>query len=143
MRKINRIFLHTSDSPDDMDVGAKEIRRWHLEKGWKDIGYHYVIRRGGQVEKGRPDSQSGAHVRGHNKNSIGVVWVGRDFMTNEQREAMYDLLSNLLFKYYLSPENVLGHYEVNEYKNCPNLYMPEVREELTRRITLEILPDEE
>lgn len=60
-----------------MDIGASEIRRWHVDgNGWADIGYHYVIRRDGTVEKGRPLSRAGAHAQGHNHDSIGICLVG-------------------------------------------------------------------
>jgi N-acetylmuramoyl-L-alanine amidase len=63
MRKINWLVIHTAATRPSMDIGAKEIRRWHKAKGWSDIGYHYVIRRDGRVEKGRPDARVGAHVK--------------------------------------------------------------------------------
>jgi len=59
-----------------MDIGAKKIRQWHKLRGWSDIGYHYVIRRDGRIELGRPIEQVGAHVKGHNSDSIGVCMVG-------------------------------------------------------------------
>jgi N-acetyl-anhydromuramyl-L-alanine amidase AmpD len=60
-----------------MDIGAEEIRRWHVQdNGWNDIGYHYVIRRNGVVEKGRNEAVAGAHTSGHNFDSIGVCLVG-------------------------------------------------------------------
>lgn len=75
MREINYIIFHTSASGTD-DIGAAEIRQWHLDKGWRDIGYHFVIRRTGEIESGRPLEQIGAHVRGYNSDSIGIVMVG-------------------------------------------------------------------
>jgi N-acetylmuramoyl-L-alanine amidase len=59
-----------------MDIGAMVIRGWHKAKGWKDIGYHYVIRRNGEQEKGREDNVMGAHVRGHNSTSLGICLIG-------------------------------------------------------------------
>ena len=77
MRKINEIILHCSATPASMDIGAKEIRDWHVNGNhWRDIGYHWVIRRDGTVEKGRPEYQVGAHCLNHNANSIGVCMVG-------------------------------------------------------------------
>lgn len=74
-RVIEYIVFHTSAS-GDMDVGVKEIREWHKEKGWRDVGYHYVIKRDGTIEAGRPLDQIGAHVRGYNSRSIGICIVG-------------------------------------------------------------------
>ena len=77
MRQINRIILHCSYTRPSQDIGAKEIRDWHVnDNGWSDIGYHWVIRRNGQIEQGRDESISGAHVAGHNQDSIGVCMVG-------------------------------------------------------------------
>ena len=64
MRKINWLVIHTAATRPSMDIGVKEIRRWHKKRGFADIGYHYVIRRDGRVEKGRADTRQGAHVRG-------------------------------------------------------------------------------
>ena len=76
MRTIKRHIIHASATPNKMDIGAKEIDRWHREKGWAEIGYHYIIRRNGVVEAGRPVSKIGAHVAGHNKDSIGTCLIG-------------------------------------------------------------------
>ncbi|CAK1795587.1 N-acetylmuramoyl-L-alanine amidase [Vibrio crassostreae] len=70
------ITVHCSATPPQQDVDVTEIRRWHKKRGWRDVGYHFVIRRNGDVELGRPLSQTGAHVKGHNKGNIGVCMVG-------------------------------------------------------------------
>lgn len=66
MRKIDRIVIHCSASPDNRDIGAEEIRQWHKSQGWKDIGYHWVIRRDGTIEQGRKEFDIGSHVKGFN-----------------------------------------------------------------------------
>lgn len=77
MRKINDLIVHCAATYDTMDIGVKEIRKVHVdENGWKDIGYHFVIRRDGTVEKGRDVSVIGAHVLNHNANSIGICLAG-------------------------------------------------------------------
>lgn len=76
MRKIDKIIIHCSDTYHDMDIGVKEITKWHKAKKFRTIGYHYVIRRDGVLETGRPEKETGAHVKGLNKNSIGVCFVG-------------------------------------------------------------------
>lgn len=77
MRKIRKIILHCSYTPPSMDIGADEIRTWHVrDNGWKDIGYHWVIRRDGIVDPGRPETAVGAHCAGHNADSIGICLVG-------------------------------------------------------------------
>ena len=54
MRKIRKIIIHCSATPEGKDIDAEEIRQWHLDKGWRDIGYHYVIKLDGTVEEGGP-----------------------------------------------------------------------------------------
>lgn len=76
MRTIDRIIIHCAATPPSLDIGAAEIDQWHREKGWDGIGYHYVIRRNGEVEPGRPVSRAGAHTKGHNATTIGVCLVG-------------------------------------------------------------------
>jgi N-acetylmuramoyl-L-alanine amidase len=120
MRKINRLIIHTSASPNSLDVGVKEIREWHLQKGWKDIGYHFVIRRNGIVETGRPVEQVGAHVTGHNADSIGICIVGegRDisYVTSAQKASLRGLVQALKVRF--PSVTVHGH---REYANklCP------------------------
>jgi hypothetical protein len=76
-RETTEIVIHCSATRASMDVGVKEIRKWHVEEnGWIDIGYHIVIRRNGKVEYGRPLWAVGAHVAGHNHYTVGVCMVG-------------------------------------------------------------------
>ncbi len=144
-RNIKKIFVHCTASDDSLDIGYNEIKKLHASpktemvdwndgklpgKGWTDIGYHYVIRRDGRVERGRPDHRSGAHVKGHNKTSIGVVWVGRNDMSEAQYTVLLALLRGLMNQYDVDIENVLGHGEVNHFKTCPNLNMVKLRGDL-------------
>ena len=81
-RKITAIVVHCSATRPAMDIGVKEIRQWHMQPkskgglGASDVGYHYVIRRNGLLEGGRPEAKAGAHVGGHNANTIGICLVG-------------------------------------------------------------------
>lgn len=70
------IVIHCSATPDAMDIGAREITDWHKGNGWETIGYHYVIRRSGKREYGRPLQMVGAHVNGYNARSVGICLVG-------------------------------------------------------------------
>jgi N-acetyl-anhydromuramyl-L-alanine amidase AmpD len=128
MRDIQKLVVHCAATMPSMDIGAKEIRQWHLDKGWKDIGYHYVIRRDGSNEKGRPDEIAGAHVAGHNKNTIGICLVGginedgypEPNFTDEQFVMLRRLLTALLQTYALHGEDILGHRDFpNTGKSCP------------------------
>ena len=77
MRKINRIVVHCSATPPDLDVGVYEIDHWHRERGFNSIGYHEIIRRNGFLEMGRPLKTIGAHVKGYNEDSIGICIKSR------------------------------------------------------------------
>lgn len=128
MRKINSIFVHCAATPPDMNIGAKEIRAMHVNgRGWSDIGYHYVIRRDGTIEEGRPIERNGAHARGHNKGSIGVCMVGGVSSSNKpdanftfrQYESLNILLKDLKNEYMLSNHDIHGHRDVAA-KACPS-----------------------
>ena len=136
MREINKLVLHCTASPDYMDIGFKEINDWHAQRGWKSpsgisCGYHYIIRRNGEIEPGRPDSEIGAHARGANTPSLGIVYVGTDSPTKEQEKSLINLCHYLCGKYEIEIHNVLGHCEaVKTSKTCPNLNMHWVRAEM-------------
>lgn len=121
MRAINKCIIHCSAS--EMLSDAESIRTLHIKRnGWKDIGYHYVIKRDGTIEKGRAEDVVGAHCEGHNQDSIGVCLCGIKMFDIVQLEAMRGLVRSLLTKYNLTYMNVLGHYELDLHgKSCPNL----------------------
>lgn len=124
MRKINEIIVHCTATPEGKDFHVSDIDRWHRERGWKSCGYHYVVTLDGKIESGRKESEVGAHASGHNKNSIGVVYVGglskdgtpKDTRTPEQKEALWKLLCALLCKY--PNAHIMGHNECSS-KACP------------------------
>lgn len=134
-RPINKLLLHCSDTPTGRDVRWQDIDNWHSER-WdkspsgKYIGYHWVICIDGIVEQGRPEHEVGAHVRGHNKDSIAVCLVGRGTYNHAQIEALYFLLVKLCNAYGLEAKQVFGHYEFFSGKTCPMLDMNKVRENL-------------
>ena len=76
MRKIDKIIIHCSATPEGRVVTVTEIDKWHREKGYNGIGYHYVIGLNGEVWKGRDINLIGAHTQGQNANSIGICYVG-------------------------------------------------------------------
>lgn len=134
MRKITKLIIHCAATPSTVDVGVAEIRRWHTDpppkgRGWADIGYHFVIRRDGRVENGRPVSQIGAHAKGHNANSIGICMVGgvekiggklvaKNNFTFEQWRALETLIRKLLKDY--PGVGIIGHRDVERGKECPS-----------------------
>jgi len=103
MREVNKIIIHCSATPEGRNVLTETIRGWHLDKGWKDIGYHYVIHLDGSIHKGRLDNVIGAHTSGHNRNSIGICYVGgcdlkmkaKDTRTPQQKESLINLINEL------------------------------------------------
>lgn len=128
MRQLDMIIVHCSATPSGMDIGAEEIRKWHLERGFSDIGYHYVIRRDGTVAVGRPVELAGAHCKGHNARSIGICLVGgvekhegklvsACNYTPEQGKALKSLIEDLL-EQYPSIQSIHGHNEFAA-KDCP------------------------
>ncbi len=142
MRAIKEIIIHCSDTPEGRNDKAADIRSWHKARGFRDIGYHYVIDLDGTVEKGRPLTQSGAHCADHNAHSIGICYIGgaywrdgvnqqgkpnkgkdgkkvllpKDTRTEAQMKAMADLVKTLLLKY--PKATVHGHREFAA-KACP------------------------
>jgi N-acetylmuramoyl-L-alanine amidase len=139
LAKVSRIVIHCSDSPDNLDISVAEIRQWHMkDRGWKDIGYHAVARRGGIIELGRYEdgdsilegSEIGAHVRGANSDSLAICIVGRKDFPKAQMTVMLKHVVFWLNAYGLTVDDVKGHYELDPGKTCPNLDMGAVRESL-------------
>ena len=124
---IDNLVIHCSDSPDDRDIDAAEIHRWHKERGFDGIGYNYVIKRNGKIEQGRPHYWTGAHVSGHNANSLGICLVGRSDFSDEQMESLKSLLYKLRFNY--QDADICGHYELDDKKTCPNFNVKDWVEE--------------
>lgn len=123
-RYINKIIVHCSATPEGKDFTVSDIRRWHLERGFSDVGYHYIIYRDGSVNEGRPISMIGAHCTNHNTNSIGVCYIGgvdnknnpKDTRTKEQKQSLIELLTQLKKLY---PEaNIYPHSKFAN-KACP------------------------
>lgn len=115
MRKINRHIVHCSDS---LYGDVRDIRRWHLNRGWDDVGYHFIIRQDGEIEVGRTMEVIGAHAKGYNATSIGTCLIGKETFTERQMESLFrihDMLVSIFGEIEL-----IGHYEVNENKTCPN-----------------------
>lgn len=125
MRNIEHIIIHCSATPEGRNVTTEEIRDWHLDRGWSDIGYHFVVELDGSVMDGRSVETSGAHAKGYNSNSIGVCYVGgtdgegqaKDTRTNEQIVALYELLVDLKSDY--PDATIIGHRDVSD-KECPS-----------------------
>jgi N-acetylmuramoyl-L-alanine amidase len=132
MRPIDKLIVHCSDTPSHMDIGVKEIREWHTkDRCFSDVGYHYVIRRNGKLEDGRPIGRIGAHCKGHNLYSVGICVVGRDEFDPRQIVTLDALLESLMETFHLRPGAIYGHYELTDKKTCPNMKMDDVRARIT------------
>lgn len=117
-----RIVIHHSASTD---VSAATIHQWHLSKGWSGIGYHYVIRSSGSIERGRPEWARGAHAPPANDDSIGICLAG-NFDTSVPATAQMDALELLIKdirKRYQSALPVLGHKDLMSTA-CPGSQFP-------------------
>lgn len=125
-RKITEIIVHCSATPEGKDFTVADIRRWHLQRGFNDIGYHWVIYRDGSINKGRDESIVGAHCTGHNANSVAVCYIGgvardgktpKDTRTPEQKRALVKLLRELKQRY---PSAVIHSHRDFANKACPS-----------------------
>lgn len=126
MRKINQIIVHCSATPEGKDFTVQQIDAWHRQRGFRCIGYHYVIYRDGSVHRGRPEDRVGAHCTGHNAHSIGVCYIGgcasdgktpKDTRTEAQRAALIKLVNELRSQF--PGATVHGHNEFAA-KACPS-----------------------
>ncbi|WP_339820129.1 N-acetylmuramoyl-L-alanine amidase [uncultured Paracoccus sp.] len=124
---IKLIVLHYSATYPDQDYGVADIRKMHLARGFNDVGYHYVIRRSGAVERGRADTTVGAHVSGHNTGSLGICCIGGiervtgpnvgvDNRAEAQKVATVKLVRELLAKH--PGAQVVGHRDLTATQ-CP------------------------
>ena len=137
-RTIKEIILHCSATPEGKDYSVDTIRKWHLQRGFSDIGYHYVVYRDGSIHNGRDVNISGAHCTNHNSKSIGVCYIGgldstgknaKDTRTEKQKKSLVSLVKQLMSIYKLLTSNVHCH---NEYANkaCPSFKINDFRKEL-------------
>lgn len=127
MRDIKLVVLHCSDSDNVAHDNVKTIKKWHVEeRGWSDIGYHFVITRDGQVYPGRPLDKQGAHAKGHNKYSIGICLTGKNSFTDMQFCSLYELINRLFIQYDLELKDIVLHNELDKNKTCPNFTMKDV-----------------
>lgn len=125
MRKINKIIIHCSATPEGRAVTVQEIDKWHRAKGWNGVGYHFVIGLNGEVWSGRNVELAGAHTEGQNANSIGVCYVGgcdkamkaKDTRTAAQKASLIKLVKELKTKY--PNATIHGHNEFAA-KACPS-----------------------
>ena len=124
-KETKHVIVHCAATKPSMDVGVREIRQWHKERGFLDIGYHFVIRRNGTIEDGRDVNQVGAHTVGQNETSVGVCLVGgvdvklqpQANFTPQQMATLRKLLGDL--KVLFPQALVKGHRDFAA-KACPS-----------------------
>ena len=123
-------MVHCTATVEGKDFTAADIDSWHKNRGWRGIGYHYVVRLNGAIEQGRKEETVGAHVRGHNRNSIGVSYIGgldkdlkaKDTRTAAQKKALIELLSELKKKY--PKAMIVGHRDFSPDTNNNGIIEP-------------------
>ncbi len=127
MIKIKYIILHHTGAEEK---NTEHIKRNHLSRGWRDIGYNYIIERNGVLETGRSPAIPGAHCKADNMNfkSIGIALIGNfenHPPTKKQIDAAIKLIKSLLIKFNIPMKNILGHKEVIGAKTlCPGHFFP-------------------
>ena len=130
MRQIKEIIIHCSATAEDRDYTVADIDRWHRARGFRKVGYHFVIYRDGSVHAGRSVSEVGAHCTGHNAFSIGVCYIGglskdgipKDTRTPAQRDSMLAIIEQLKEDY---PDATIHGHNAFANKACPCFKVPE------------------
>jgi N-acetylmuramoyl-L-alanine amidase len=118
-KRTDFLVVHCSATRPEMDIDVNDIRRWHKNKGWADVGYHYVIPQSGNIQEGRPEQEIGAHVQGYNARSVGICLVGGldgngdpcDNFTGFQKDGLAALLADLKTRY--PGATILGHRDLS------------------------------
>lgn len=128
LNRVTHVVIHTAATANGADISADTIRQDHIRsRGWSDIGYHWVVRKDGRVELGRPETEVGAHVEGFNAQSIGVCFAGNgdlEDLTDAQKAAGAKLVAEILRRHDLTdefrrnPRRVIGHREINDLITC-------------------------
>lgn len=128
------LVVHCSATRANQDIGAADIDRWHRQRGFLRIGYHFVIRRSGIIEVGRPQDEIGAHVKDNNRTTLGICMVGgvdanditkaENNFTPEQFAALKELLLRLRAEY--PSAEIVGHRDFPGVKKaCPSFDVKE------------------
>ena len=92
MRKIDKLIVHCTATPEGREVTKADLHKWHVEeRGWRDIGYHFFIDLCGELHECRPIEQTGAHVKGHNFDSIGIAYAGGTDLEGKPKDTRNDL----------------------------------------------------
>jgi N-acetylmuramoyl-L-alanine amidase len=132
MRTINKIIIHCSATAEGHPFTVNDIDRWHRQRGFRCIGYHFVIYLDGSVHQGRPIAEVGAHCLGQNANSIGICYIGgcaadgktpKDTRTQAQKSALIRLITEL--RQQFPNATIHGHRDFAN-KACPSFDVSEL-----------------
>ena len=125
MRQINKVIIHCSDSDIPAHDDISVIDKWHKERGWSGVGYHFFIKSNGDIQIGREMHEVGAHCYGHNSDSVGICLHGKTEFTEIQFRHLNNLIQSLL-KQFPGILEVEGHYAYSN-KTCPNFNVQEFK----------------
>lgn len=122
----NKISIHCSSTPNFKSVSIETIRQDHIKnRGFTDIGYHWVVNIDGKVEEGRREDTVGAHVAKANVGNIGICLIGTDKYTIPQLKALMALVKTILNRSKIPMYEVYTHAEFPsakaQAKTCPNI----------------------
>lgn len=129
MAKVTKVTIHITASSDNATV--EQIRAQHMDQGWSDIGYHWIVDRQGIVHAGRPESKTGAHVGGYNTGNIGISYIARGkdtdsnapygkYMTPAQKHGLEAKTADVLYRHNLTVKDIYGHNDFpGVAKACP------------------------
>jgi len=143
-RFVDTIIVHCTATPFGRDVDANDIDKMHLARWGRTsgIGYHYLVKEDGTLEKGRWADNIGAHAKGKNNGSIGIAYSGgldsnldvvEDGLSTKQRETLVTTLKTLKDLYNVKISNIVGHKEIKGvHKACPCMDMDKLREDVTK-----------
>ena len=123
---VKYLVIHCSATKENQEFDISDIDRWHKALGWRKVGYHFVVKLDGIVQNGRSLNEIGSHVKGHNRHSIGICYIGgldkngnpKDTRTPQQKQSILDTLYMLREKY---PKAIIqGHRDfAGVAKACP------------------------
>ena len=130
MRPVLYLIIHCAATREGIPYTVADVDRWHRQRGWSGVGYHYVIELDGKVRPGRPESEAGAHCKGYNHRSIGICYIGglsatgqpKDTRTPAQQEALTRLVKELLNQY---PHALVAGHNQFAPKACPSFSVPQ------------------
>lgn len=126
MRKITKIILHCSASNKPYHDDISVIKQWHLARGFLDVGYHFFVRKDGEIQIGRPEEVQGAHCKGHNKDSLGICLHGlnKEDFTEAQYQETAQLIMHLVEDHPI--KDIDAHRVFDTNKTCPVFSMVEI-----------------